>query len=446
MLGAVSNGHEQMQAPSGDQRARRRRRKDDWDWAPAAQDDALIAKIATSRRATSRRLPREVQGAAQEKLEDVKEGPRRCVVNADPPADGNVVRGILKDMESRSSAARSSTASRASTGRHAHVRPISIRPTLLPRVHGSVLFTRARRRRSSRDPRNRPGRAAHRRAAGRVHERFMLHYNFRRTRRARRAASACRSAANRPRQARQARAPRGAALARGVSPTRCASCRDHGVERLVLDGVGVRRVLAMMDAGVPLKSHVAGIAMAHQGGQPLRVLTTSWATRTTRDMDSGRRHRDGRDGPADDIKINGITKEIMKVALRPGARGTHSHPRLMNGRRARPARGALHYAPRVIKIKINPTRSDVIGRRQRHPALTRETGTTIDIRTTAPSPSRACRWSRRGRQAPHQAHHRRRGSRPRLRGAGHPPARLRRDRAAPAARRLLHISQIATSA
>ena len=142
--------------------------------------------------------------------------------------------------------------------------------------------------------------------------------------------------------------------------------------------------LALMDAGVPLASPVAGIAMGlikegdryvvlsdimgdedHLGDMDFKVAGTS-AGVTALQMD---------------IKINGITKEIMETALHQAKAGRMHILACMNEVLATPRTEMSEYAPRIITIKIDPDKiRDVIGKggstiRQ----ITEETGTTIDI-------------------------------------------------------------------
>jgi polyribonucleotide nucleotidyltransferase len=142
--------------------------------------------------------------------------------------------------------------------------------------------------------------------------------------------------------------------------------------------------LALMDAGVPLKAHVAGIAMGLiKEGNRFAVLTDILGDEDhLGDMDFKVAGTDrGVTALQMDIKINGITKEIMQVALSQAREGRMHILGLMH--KAMPSsRGELsEFAPRVIKIKINPDKiRDVIGKGGSViQALTRETGTTIDI-------------------------------------------------------------------
>jgi polyribonucleotide nucleotidyltransferase len=142
--------------------------------------------------------------------------------------------------------------------------------------------------------------------------------------------------------------------------------------------------LAMMDAGVPLKGHVAGIAMGliKDGGR-FAVLTDILGDEDhLGDMDFKVAGTDrGITALQMDIKINGITKEIMKVALEQAKEGRMHILGIMKQAVPGPRVEMSNYAPRIMKMKINPDKiREVIGKGGSViQALTRETGTTIDI-------------------------------------------------------------------
>jgi polyribonucleotide nucleotidyltransferase len=157
-----------------------------------------------------------------------------------------------------------------------------------------------------------------------------------------------------------------------------------------------------MDAGVPMKAHVAGIAMGLiLEGNKFAVLTDILGDEDhLGDMDfkvAGTEN--GVTALQMDIKIQGITKEIMQVALAQAKEGRCTS----SARCRKPCRARTElseFAPRMITIKINPEKiRDVIGKGGSViRALTEETGTTIDIATTAssPSPARAAKaWPKR---------------------------------------------------
>jgi polyribonucleotide nucleotidyltransferase len=141
--------------------------------------------------------------------------------------------------------------------------------------------------------------------------------------------------------------------------------------------------LALMDAGVPLKAHVAGIAMGLiKEGNRFAVLTDILGDEDhLGDMDfkvAGTEN--GVTALQMDIKIQGITKEIMHVALTQANEARMHILGLM--KQSMQAPGEISsYAPRLITMKINPEKiRDVIGKGGAViRALTEETGTVIDI-------------------------------------------------------------------
>ncbi|MGH8670793.1 MAG: S1 RNA-binding domain-containing protein, partial [Burkholderiales bacterium] len=142
--------------------------------------------------------------------------------------------------------------------------------------------------------------------------------------------------------------------------------------------------LALMDAGVPLKAHVAGIAMGLiKEGNRVAVLTDILGDEDhLGDMDfkvAG--SETGITALQMDIKINGITREIMQVALNQAREARLHILEQMKQAVGQPRQELSVYAPRIITIKINPEKiRDVIGTGGAViRALTEETGTTIDI-------------------------------------------------------------------
>jgi len=142
--------------------------------------------------------------------------------------------------------------------------------------------------------------------------------------------------------------------------------------------------LALMDAGVPMKAHIAGIAMGLiKEGNRFAVLTDILGDEDhLGDMDfkvAGTER--GITALQMDIKINGITKEIMQVALDQAKEGRMHILALMKETIPNPRADISAYAPRMISIKIKPEKiRDVIGKGGSViRALTEETGTSIDI-------------------------------------------------------------------
>jgi polyribonucleotide nucleotidyltransferase len=142
--------------------------------------------------------------------------------------------------------------------------------------------------------------------------------------------------------------------------------------------------LSLMDAGVPLKDHVAGIAMGLiKEGNRFAVLTDILGDEDhLGDMDfkvAGTEN--GITALQMDIKINGITKDIMKAALTQAKEGRLHILAIMKDAVGKPREELSSFAPRMITMKINPEKiRDVIGKGGAViRALTEETGTSIDI-------------------------------------------------------------------
>jgi len=390
MLGAVVFGHEQMQVvidainELADEGGR-----DDWDWAAAATDAALVEKIrAIAEKDLDEAYRVKSKGIRSEKLDDIKKRVLdACVVSAEAPADGNVVRGILKDMESKIVRGQILSGEPRIDGRDTRtVRPISIRPTLLPRVHGSVLFTRGETQAivaatlgTGQDEQRIDA------LTGEYTERFMMHYNFPPYS----TGETGRVGVPKRREIGHGRLAKRALVA--VLPSREEFSYTLRVVSEITESNGSSSMasvcggcLALMDAGVPLKGHVAGIAMGLiKEGSRFAVLTDILGDEDhLGDMDFKVAGTDkGITALQMDIKINGITKDIMKVALDQAKEGRLHILGLMKSAVPGPRHELSTYAPRVIKIKINPDKiRDVIGKGGSViQALTRETGTTIDI-------------------------------------------------------------------
>src|SRR6187397_2742825 len=244
-----------------------------------------------------------------------------CVLVEDNPCDANVARGILKDMEAKIVRGQILNGEPRIDGRNTRtVRPISIRPTLLPRVHGSVLFTRGETQAivtttlgTGQDEQIIDE------LQGEYTERFMMHYNFPPFS----TGETGRVGSPKRREIGHGRLAKRALLA--VLPDRTEFGYTLRVVSEITESNGSSSMatvcggcLSLMDAGVPLKGHVAGIAMGliKDGGR-FAVLTDILGDEDhLGDMDfkvAGTER--GITALQMDIKIQGITKEIMQVAL-----------------------------------------------------------------------------------------------------------------------------------
>ncbi len=390
MLGAVVYGHQQMQvvidainelADEGG--------KDDWDWEPPQTDAALVEKIrALAENDLGEAYRTKSKALRSEKLDEIKKRVLdECVVNAETPADANVTRGILKDMEAKIVRGQILNGEPRIDGRNTRtVRPIAIRPTLLPRVHGSVLFTRGETQAivtttlgTGQDEQIIDA------LQGEYTERFMLHYNFPPFA----TGETGRVGSPKRREIGHGKLAKRALLA--VLPSKEEFGYTLRVVSEITESNGSSSMatvcggcLALMDAGVPLKGHVAGIAMGliKDGGR-FAVLTDILGDEDhLGDMDFKVAGTDrGITALQMDIKINGITQEIMKVALDQAKEGRMHILGIMKQAVPGPREELSEHAPRVMKMKINPDKiREVIGKGGSViQALTRETGTTIDI-------------------------------------------------------------------
>jgi len=276
---------------------------------------------------------------------------------------------------------------RISIGRDTRtVRPIEIRTSLLPRVHGSALFTRGETQAlvaatlgTDRDSQRIDA------LAGEFSEHFMLHYNMPpfATGETGRVGSPKRREIGHGRLAKRALV--------AVLPDRTEFPYSMRVVSEITESNGSSSMasvcggcLALMDAGVPLKAHVAGIAMGLiKEGNRFAVLTDILGDEDhLGDMDfkvAG--STAGITALQMDIKIQGITKEIMQVAL---AQAKEARLHILG--KMQEAMGVAkaevsQFAPRLYTMKINPEKiRDVIGKGgSTIRALTEETGCTIDI-------------------------------------------------------------------
>jgi polyribonucleotide nucleotidyltransferase len=390
MLGAVMYGHEQMQAAiEAINELADEGGKDDWDWEAAPVDTPLVEKIRALVEADLNEAYRmKSKSLRSTRLDEIKKKVwDTCVLVEDNPAEANVARSILKDMEAKIVRGQILNGEPRIDGRNTRtVRPISIRPTLLPRVHGSVLFTRGETQAivtttlgTGQDEQIIDA------LQGEYTERFMMHYNFPPFS----TGETGRVGSPKRREIGHGRLAKRALLA--VLPTKEEFGYTLRVVSEITESNGSSSMasvcggcLALMDAGVPMKGHVAGIAMGliKDGGR-FAVLTDILGDEDhLGDMDFKVAGTDrGITALQMDIKINGITKEIMKVALDQAKEGRMHILGIMKQAVPGPRQELSDFAPRVIKIKINPDKiREVIGKGGSViQALTRETGTTIDI-------------------------------------------------------------------
>ncbi len=390
MLGAVVFGHTEMRkAINAINELVEEAGKPEWDWQPPAKDEALVARLKdlvgakleeaysiTSKQSRSQRV-KEISAEAVAAL---------CT-GEDGAPDANTVGNLFFEMEAAIVRGRILSGQPRIDGRDTRtVRAITMRSGVLPRTHGSALFTRGETQAmaiatlgTNRDEQIIDA------LAGEYRDRFMLHYNMPPY-----ATGECgRVGTPKRREIGHGRLAKRALLA--VLPKPEDFSYSMRVVSEITESNGSSSMasvcggcLALMDAGVPLKAHVAGIAMGLiKDGNRFAVLTDILGDEDhLGDMDfkvAGT--TSGITALQMDIKIQGITKEIMQVALAQAKDARLHILNLMQEAAAGPRQEMSAYAPRLYTFKINPEKiRDVIGKGGAViRALTEETGTTIDI-------------------------------------------------------------------
>jgi polyribonucleotide nucleotidyltransferase len=390
MLGSVLFGHEQMQTVI---KAIRELAQEagvkPWDWKPAAENTALTEQLLAmaqadvvaayeirEKQARYGRLD-EIRKAVLAKFTNESSTPDQVeeVNRAFTKLEKKVVRGQILAGQSRIDGRDTRT-----------VRPVTIRTGVLPRTHGSALFTRGETQAlvvatlgTGRDAQIIDA------LGGEYKEPFMLHYNF---------PPSSVGEVGRVGSPKRREIGHGRLAKRGVAAVLPDMAQYPYVLRVVSEitesngsssmATVCGTSLALMDAGVKMKAPVAGIAMGlikeenrfavltdilgdedHLGDMDFKVAGTSEGV-TALQMD---------------IKIEGINKEIMEVALAQAKEGRLHILKIMNQAISGPREEMSEYAPRIITFKINPEKiRDVIGKGGATiRALCEETGTTIDL-------------------------------------------------------------------
>ena len=390
MLGAIVFGHEQQQAAIkailelADEAG-----KDPWDWQPHTPPAELAEKIKSLAETDFNEAYRiKSKALRSEKLEAIKSRVIEALCTDAEGAPGkNTVASLLFNIEAKLVRGQILNGEPRIDGRDTRtVRPISIRPSLLPRTHGSVLFTRGETQAIAVATLGTMKESQKIDALqGEYTDRFMLHYNFPPYS----TGETGRVGSPKRREIGHGRLAKRALIA--VLPGEHEFGYSMRVVSEITESNGSSSMasvcgacLALMDAGVPLKAHVAGIAMGLiKEGNRFAVLTDILGDEDhLGDMDFKVAGTDkGITALQMDIKINGITKEIMQVALAQAKEGRMHILGLMKQAVPAPRQEMSLFAPRIIKIKINPDKiREVIGKGGSViQALTKETGTQIDI-------------------------------------------------------------------
>ncbi|WP_144373088.1 polyribonucleotide nucleotidyltransferase [Vogesella urethralis] len=389
MLGAVVFGHDQMQAAiTAINEFADEVNPVMWDWEAPAKNEALIAQIRDiSGEAIANAFRIRQKGARSEALNAAWAAVKAALITEDTDTlVANEIKGIFKSLEAEIVRGQILSGEPRIDGRDTRtVRPIAIRTGVLPRVHGSSLFTRGETQAivtttlgTKQDEQIIDA------LAGEYTDRFMLHYNFPpySTGEAGRMGPPKRREIGHGRLAKRALAQ--------VLPAEDEFGYTMRVVSEITESNGSSSMasvcggcLALLSAGVPLKAHVAGIAMGlilegnrfavltdilgdedHLGDMDFKVAGTA-AGVTALQMD---------------IKIQGITKEIMQIALEQAKEGRLHILGHMKEAIEGPQELSSH-APRLYVMKINPEKiREVIGKGgETIRGITKDTGCEINI-------------------------------------------------------------------
>jgi polyribonucleotide nucleotidyltransferase len=389
MLEAVMFGHAKMQIViKAIQALAQDAGKPAWDWTPALSHDELQNKV------------KELIGTGVEQAYLIKDKAQRqdtlkairkdmiekLVTETSGYREAQVV-GIMSELEEKIVRGRILNGERRIDGRDTEtIRPITVQTSVLPRTHGSALFTRGETQAivvatlgTGRDAQVIDN------ATGEKKDPFMLHYNF---------PPYCVGEVGMMGSPKRREIGHGRLARRAMQAALPETSKFPYVMRVVSEitesngSSSMASVcgtsLALMDAGVPLKAHVAGIAMGlikeedkfailsdiigdedHLGDMDFKVAGTTNGV-TALQMD---------------IKIDGITREIMEVALAQARAGRLHILNIMNQAISGPRTEMSDFAPRVYTFKVNPDKiRDVIGKGGATiRGLTEDTGTSIEV-------------------------------------------------------------------
>jgi len=393
MLGAVMYGHEQMQAAiQAIHELAEQAGKPAWEWQQPVNNETLHGRVAelverdmreafaVKQKQTRNTRLSDIRKAALEKLA-AEAAATGAVLNV------NEVKEIFFNLESKIVRNQILDGEPRIDGRDTRtVRPINVRVGVLPRTHGSALFTRGETQAlvtvtlgTGRDEQIIDA------LAGEYRERFMMHYNMPPYA----TGETGRMGPSKRREIGQGRLAKRALV--GLLPAPEEFCYSIRVVSEITESNGSSSMasvcggsLALMDAGVPIKAHVAGIAMGLiKEGNRFAVLSDILGDEDhLGDMDFKVAGTDkGVTALQMDLKIESINKSIMKIALDQAREARLQILDIMKQAIEGSRTELSTYAPRIIKIKINPDKiRDVIGKggvviR----GIQEETGTTIEI-------------------------------------------------------------------
>ena len=389
MLGAVVFGHEQMQtAIQAIKELAAEAGKPSWDWQSPVEDEALKAAMTeTCESALGEAYVIADKQERQQRIGEIRDGAMAKFVTEESQWESDAVKGAFAKLEKRIVRGRVVRGEPRIDGRNNNtVRQLDIQVKVLPRTHGSAIFTRGETQAlvvttlgTGRDAQIIDA------IEGERKDQFMLHYNF---------PPFCVGETGFVGSPKRREIGHGKLAKRGIQAVMPEVEEFPYVIRVVSEitesngSSSMASVcgtsLSLMDAGVPLKAPVAGIAMGlvkeddcfavlsdilgdedHLGDMDFKVAGTDGGI-TALQMD---------------IKIEGITSEIMEIALTQAKEGRLHILAEMNKVISDPRTEMSEYAPRFITIRINPDKiRDVIGKGGATiRSITEQTGATIDI-------------------------------------------------------------------
>lgn len=373
MLNAVMFGHEQMQiAVTAIKEFAAEVNRPAWNWQPKAFDQALVEKIAQAAKPLfdeAYKLTAKLERYAKIKEVYATVSAQFASANEGEEPTAKTIKSILSNLESKIVRENVLNTGLRIDGRDVRtIRPITTRVGILPRVHGSANFTRGETQAlvvttlgTERDAQIQDG------LTGEVKETFMLHYNF---------PPYCVGEAAPLMPPKRREIGHGNLAKRALNPV-VPTIKDFPYSIRVVSEITESNgsssmasvcggCLSLMDAGIPIKAPVAGIAMGlikegdryavlsdilgdedHLGDMDFKVAGTE-AGVTALQMD---------------IKIDGITREIMQVALGQAKEGRMHILGIMLKSLAKPRETISDFAPRITTMKISPEKiKDVIGK------------------------------------------------------------------------------------
>lgn len=389
MLGAVMFGHEQMQlAIKAIKELAQEAGKSRWDWQPPVAHQMLVdavAAVAKEPLTAAYQIREKLERKA--KIDSLRKQAVEQLHNEETGITDEMVEHVFSSLEEKIVRGSILSGQPRIDGRDTRtVRPITVQTSVLPRTHGSALFTRGETQAlvittlgTDRDAQTIDA------LEGELRESFMLHYNFPPYS----VGETGQVGSPKRREIGHGRLARRAIQAVLPSEEECpyvlrvvSEITESNGSSSMASVCGAS--LSLMDAGVLIKAPVAGIAMGLiKEGNRFAILSDILGDEDhLGDMDfkvAGTMN--GVTALQMDIKIDGITKEIMEAALQQAKEGRLHILGIMNQGLAQPRTDVSDYAPRIVTLQINPEKiRDLIGKGGATiRAITEETGTLIDI-------------------------------------------------------------------